>query len=191
MALSLLVALYLLLVIALPLALSAGVSYRTLPENTACPLCRAETLRLQSRWLDWASALLRRVMLQRRWCLSCGWEGVCKLPAATATRLQVPSPPPDAAGNGPSAPERPGLPTGEAVELRRIEVEGRAWRVLVECWCDAGLWYGRLLFMEPTGRRWADPARAFSGRSRRDVLDQAFALPDRLLACRLREAISD
>jgi len=185
MALSLLVALYLLLVIALPLALSAGVSYRTLPEGTTCPLCRSETLLLRSRWLGWASALLRRVVLQRRWCLSCGWEGIAKLTgeeARQARRRVAPSPP---------APAPPPDRTVEAIELRGLEVEGCAWRVLVECWCEAGRWYGRLLFSAPTGQLRTDTSRTFCGRSLSDILDQARALPDRLLACRLREAISD
>jgi len=192
MALSLLVALYLLLVIALPLALSAGVSYRTLPEGTACPLCRSETLLLRSRWLGWASALLRRVVLQRRWCLSCGWEGIAKLTGEAARQARkrvVPRQLPPPAEAPPAAP--PPDRTVEAIDLRGLEVEGCAWRVLVECWCEAGRWYGRLLFSAPTGQLRTDANRTFCGRSRREVLDQARALPDRLLACRLREAISD
>jgi len=189
MDLSLLVALYLLLVIALPLALSAGVSYRTLPEGTTCPLCRSDTLLLRSRWLHCVSLLLRRIVLQRRWCLSCGWEGVSKLTGQAARQartrvapLQLPPPASAAPPSGRSA---------EAIDLRGLEVEGRAWRVLVECWCEAGRWYGRLLFSAPTGQLRADANPTFCGRSRRDILDQARALPDRLLACRLREAISD
>ncbi len=191
MALSLLVALYLLLVIALPLALSAGVSYRTLPEGTTCPLCRSDTLLLRSRLLGLASAVLRRVVLQRRWCLSCGWEGISKLtgPAARQARIRVaPRQLPPPADAPPTAP--PPDRTAEAVDLRGLEVEGCSWRVLVECWCEAGRWYGRLLFSAPTGQLRAEASRTFCGRSRRDVLDQARALPDRLLACRLREAIS-
>jgi hypothetical protein len=184
--LSFLVALYLLLVIALPLALSLGVSCRTLPEGDACPLCRAETIRIRSRCLDWASAVLPRITLHRRWCLTCGWEGVCKARAAAPA---VPPPAPTPASPRPAPP--PVREHREAVELRKLEVDGCAWRVLVECWYEAGHWHGRLLFAAPSGQLWPDPARTFTGRSRRDVLDQVLALPDRLLACRLREAISD
>jgi len=192
MALSLLVALYLLLVVALPLALSAAVNYRTLPEGTTCPLCRSETLLIRSRVLGAASAVLRRVVLQHRWCLTCGWEGVCKLTGEAARRArnsgalrQLPAP----AAAPPHGPPANGVV--EAVDLRGLEVEGCAWRVLVECWYEAGRWYGRLLFSAPGGQLRADANRTFCGRSRRDVLDQARALPDRLLACRLREAMSD
>ncbi|MFO7260323.1 MAG: hypothetical protein DIU52_004150 [bacterium] len=191
MALSLLVALYLLLVVALPLALSATVNYRSLPEGTTCPLCRSETLLLRSRTLGWTSAVLRRVVLQRRWCLTCGWEGVCKLTGEAARRARRRDgprllPPGD---TRPHAPPPGGMV--EAVDLRDLEVEGCAWRVLVECWYEAGRWYGRLLFSAPGGQLRADASRTFCGRSRRDVLDQARALPDGLLACRLREALSD
>lgn len=195
MALSLLVALYLLLVIALPLALSAGVSYRTLPEGTTCPLCRSETLLLRSRWLRLASVVLRRVTLQRRWCLSCGWEGICKCTGQAARQPPIPTALPEPAPEPESAPTPPAAPppghAAEAVDLRGLVVEGRAWRVLVECWYEGGRWYGRLLFSAPTGQLRADPGRTLCGRSMRDVIDQARALPDRLLACRLREAISD
>ncbi|HEY8469001.1 MAG TPA: hypothetical protein VIL18_05130 [Longimicrobiales bacterium] len=183
---SLLVALYLLLVIALPLALSLGVSCRTLPEGDACPLCRAETIRIRARYLDWASAVLPRIALQRRWCLTCGWEGVCKVKATEPAVTEAPPTPVDARPAPPPVRQH-----GEAVELRKLEVDGCAWRVFVECWYEAGRWHGRLLFAAPSGQLWPDPARTFTGLSRQDVLDQVLALPDRLLACRLREAISD
>src|SRR5690606_32862940 len=171
MALSLLVALYLLLVVALPLALSATVNYRSLPEGTTCPLCRSATLLLRSRTLGWTSAVLRRVVLQRRWCLTCGWEGVCKLTGEAARRARRRDgprllPPGD---TRPHAPPPGGMV--EAVDLRDLEVEGCAWRVLVECWYEAGRWYGRLLFSAPGGQLRADASRTFCGRSRRDVLD--------------------
>src|SRR5690606_6987174 len=80
MPVSLSIVLYLLLVIALPLALSAAVSFRTLPEGRNCPLCGGQTLRLRARWLAAVSLGLRRSVLHRRWCLTCGWEGSSKMP---------------------------------------------------------------------------------------------------------------
>lgn len=186
---SLLIALYLLLVIVLPLALSAAVSYRTLPEGRTCPLCGSETLRLRARFFAAASVITRGNALHRRWCLTCGWEGTCRMPVEREY-----APPPAAE---PPQPRRrqsiaiaPGQ-SGEAVNLRKLEVDGSAWRVLLQCWCDADQWYGRLLFIAPSGRLWVDTMEPFSGATPHDVMVQALALPDRTLACRLRELISD
>jgi len=194
---SLLIALYLLLVIALPLALSAVVSYRTLPEGRTCPLCGGETLRLRSRWLRAVSWLMRNRELQSRWCLVCGWVGISRLSRSTPARLPPAPPPTSPATPSRSGPQRrrsiavaPGK-SGEAVNLRDLEVDGSPWRVLLQCWCDAELWYGRLLFIAPTGRLWVDTMEPFSGASPGEVMGQALALPDRTLACRLRELISD
>lgn len=71
--------LFLLLVIVLPLALSAGVSYGTLPRGCACPVCRSETLGLVAPWLTRCSRLLRGTDLQHRWCMSCGWDGIARI----------------------------------------------------------------------------------------------------------------
>lgn len=185
---SLLIVLYLLLVIALPLALSAAVSYRTLPEGRTCALCGGDTIRLRSRSLSAASRLFRGEELQRRWCLMCGWEGIVRLPvereAAPASAPKALSP------KRPSIAVAPGR-SGEAVNLRSLEVDGSAWRVLLQCWHDADQWYGRLLFIAPSGRLWVDTVEPFNGTSAEEVLDQALALPDRTLTLRLRELISD
>lgn len=186
---SLLILLYLLLVIALPLALSAAVSYRTLPEGRNCALCGCETVRVRARWLTAVSRLVPGSVLQRRWCLTCGWEGVSRLPREREAHVERARP-------KPSAPRRPSIAvapgrSGEAVNLRSLEVDGSAWRVLLQCWRDAGQWYGRLLFIAPSGRLWVDTVEPFSGSSADEVLNQALALPDRTLALRLRELISD
>lgn len=187
-AVSLLIVLYLLLVIALPLGLSAAVSFRTLPEGRNCALCGGETIRLRSRWLNAASRVLRGEELQRRWCLMCGWEGVARLPVE---REEPPSSAPESRPRKrPSIAVAPGS-SGEAVNLRSLEVDGSAWRVLLQCWHDADQWYGRLLFIAPSGRLWVDTVEPFYGASAEEVLDQALALPDRTLALRLRELISD
>ena len=59
-----------------------------------------------------------------------------------------------------------------------------------EYWRERGRCYGRLLFVGPSGRLWCDPLAAFHGQTQRDVMGQALALSDRLLAYRLREVIS-
>jgi hypothetical protein len=186
----LLIALYLILVIALPLTLSGVVSYRTLPRTTKCPLCGEDTLRLRSRWLNGLSRLLRHQELQSRWCAACLWEGAIRLPRQ---KHRAPSGQPSA----PAHLERrssiavgPGQ-SGEAISLRDIEIDGLSWRVLLQCWHDADRWYGRLLFIAPTGRLWVDTVQPMSGISSREVMGKALALPDPVLAYRLRELISD
>lgn len=190
---SLLIVLYLLLVIVLPLSLSVTVSYRTLPEGSTCPLCADETLRLRVRWLRPVSKMIRRTELHRRWCLTCGWEGVSRIPAPdTLTEKDSPS---EEGVETPHTRRRsiavaPGQ-SGEAVNLRSLEIDGSAWRVLLQCWSDARLWYGRLLFIAPSGRLWVDTVEPFAGPTPNAVLGQALALTDRTLTYRLRELISE
>lgn len=185
---SVLIALYLLLVIALPLALSAAVSYRTLPKGSTCPLCGSATSRIESRWLNLVSALLRNRVLHSRWCLHCGWDGVTRMPKEPLEdRPAAEAPRPQRRQSIAIAPGR----SGEAVSLRDLEIDGSAWRVLLQCWCDEQRWYGRLLFIAPTGRLWVDTVDPFRGSTPGEVMGQALALPDRTLACRLRELISD
>lgn len=177
-----LIILYLLLVIVLPLALSVGVSYRTLPRGTSCPLCRAETLSLVAPWLRRWSRLLRATELHRRWCLSCGWDGIARV---QRTDWALGSLGRDASGEGTAG-------AGEdAVELCDLEVDGEAWRVLLQCWSEGDRWHGRLLFTAPSGRTWPDPLQSFDGASVNEVLGQALALPEHTLTDRLREVRSD
>lgn len=177
-----LIILYLLLVIVLPLALSVGVSYRTLPRGTSCPLCRAETLSLVAPWLRRCSRFLRGTELHRRWCLSCGWDGIARV---SPSGWVLGTTGPGEAGQG---------STGEgedAVELCDLEVDGEAWRVLLQCWSEGGRWHGRLLFTAPSGRTWPDPLQSFDGDSVNEVLGQALALPEHTLTDRLRDVRSD
>lgn len=185
---SLLIALYLTLVIALPLALSVVVSYRTLPRSPLCPLCGKETMRIRSRWLDTLSRIVRRQELQKRWCTNCLWEGTIRIPRPLP--VAPPTRPTPASTNGPRAGSVPG-PSGEAISIRDLEIDGRSWRVLLQCWYDSDQWFGRLLFIAPSGRLWIDTVEPIRGTSSREVMSKALALPDRILACRLRELISD
>lgn len=186
---SLLIALYLLLVIVMPLALGVAVSYRTLPEGRTCTLCGDETLRIRARGLDLISLLIPRRRLQRRWCLACGWEGIARVPAQRVERPGTPRPV-RRTRQRPSIAIAPGR-SGEAVNLRKLDVDGSPWRVLLQCWDDTTRWHGRLLFIAPSGRLWVDTVEPFHGDSQEDVLFQALALPEDTLACRLRELISD
>jgi hypothetical protein len=174
-----LIAIYLFLVFLLPLALSAMVGYRALPTGCGCPQCRGETLRLQSRSLQYASAVLPRTEVHRRWCMTCGWDGVVKVKPEPPLRVT------------PVPPVRPPRPSTRTLDVRALHIDGKAWRVLLQCWREQGRWLGRIVFVAPTGRLWTDSRHPFSGRTQEDVLGQALSLPDRALASRLRELVSD
>jgi len=173
---SLLVALYLLLVVALPIAIGLALGYRALPRTERCPVCRGETLRLRSRLLRWISRALPSSTLHRRWCPACGWEGVARLRAARAAQ---------GAGAGPPA-TTPALPDN-TVDVRELEVDGQPWRIRLHCWAEADRWFGRLVFLAPSGRLWIDTREPLTGRTRREIVSKALALPDALLLDLLRE----
>lgn len=170
----LLFAIYLVLVIALPVMLSAAIGYRSLPRGHACPNCTQETLPLLSRTLRLAKLVYPQLNLQRRWCPVCTWDGWA--------RAYEPPPMPTVVNAVPASRQR--LP------LRTLELSGHSWSVMLEHWRERGRCYGRLLFVGPSGRLWCDPLAAFHGQTQRDVMAQALALSDRLLTYRLREVIS-
>jgi len=115
-----------------------------------------------------------QLRLQRRWCPVCTWDGW-----ARAYDL-VPGPAPIST-----------IPASRQTQpLRTLELGGRSWSVMLEHWRERGRCYGRLLLVGPSGRLWCGPLAAFHGQTQRDVMGQALALSDRLLAYRLREVIS-
>jgi hypothetical protein len=79
----------------------------------------------------------------------------------------------------------------ETLDVRTITIDGRSWRVLLQCWNQTKLCYGRLVFVEPTGRLWTDACEAFSGKTRFEVIGQALSVPDGLLTSRLRRILSE
>ncbi|MFW6078294.1 MAG: hypothetical protein ACODAE_01650, partial [Gemmatimonadota bacterium] len=179
-----------------PLVLSAVVSYRTLPDERSCPICASDTVPLltRRRWLARLSALKPGAAVQRRWCMNCGWEGLCRLdePAPPALPRRPTATADHSSADGPRASASPIAegPLARAIDLRRLEVDGRRWRVLLQTWCDAQRWYGRLLFTGPSGKLWADRGRTFTGSSPLDVLGQALSLSDGMLTSRLRDVTS-
>lgn len=168
------IATYLVMVFLIPLVLSAIVSYRTLSTGRGCPECTGQTIPLQHRPLQLLQRLARRTRLEKRWCLECGWDGLTRVPV-------------------PVHEDRRGLDAGftETLDVRNISIDGRTWRVLLQCWDQTTLCYGRLVFVEPTGRLWSDAAEAFSGTSRFEVIGQALSETDGVLTSRLRRILSE
>lgn len=164
---------YLILVVALPVLISAVMGYRKLPRGTACPNCAQETLPLLSRTLRVAKRVRPQLALQKRWCPTCSWDGLTRTQEALPVALW-----------------QNAMTTRQTRPLRTLKLNGRNWDVMLEYWTEHGRCYGRLLFVAPSGKLWCDPLAAFTGHSEDDVAAQALALSDRLLACRLREVTS-
>ena len=169
----LLFAVYLVIVIALPLALSTIVGFRGLPRGVACPNCAQETLPVVSHLIRTFRRAHPRVSLERRWCPSCDWDGYARR-SAQPTSIVIPT-----AGGA-----------RHTQQVRTLELGGRPWRVLLESWRDRDRCYGRLLFIGPSGKLWYDPFAYLSAATPGEVVKQARSLSDRLLAYRLRDVIS-
>jgi len=158
-----------------PVVVSAIVSYRGLPRTVACPNCTRDTALLRPRAGFLGRAVLRFLRLQRRWCLQCSWTGLIRktvAPAAVAV----------ATGD-----LKPG--SAQLLDVRSLRLDGRTWRVQLQCWEEAHLCHGRLVFIDVSGRPWPDALQAFSARTQLEVLGQALSIPDRALASRLRQLI--
>lgn len=68
-----LVVFVLLATVLLRVALVTAVAYLLLPRGPLCPHCSNEMMPIRNRFFD---RLLP--VLQRRWCLECGWNGVVR-----------------------------------------------------------------------------------------------------------------
>jgi hypothetical protein len=86
-----LVVVVLLATVLLRVAIVTAVVYLLLPQGALCPHCNVETVAVKNVVLD------RLVpVLQRRWCLECGWNGVVRRLRTTGVRasgLGIPSEP--------------------------------------------------------------------------------------------------
>lgn len=171
------IALYLTLVILLPLLISALISLRGLPYGRHCPICGTETIRLVSRWLRFLP-LAHGERLHSRWCPRCSWQGIARV-NERALRMQPPS---AVAGVSPAT---------RTIEMCGLNVDGDSWRVLLQAWNETGVWHGQLVFVGPLGRICSDGMAPFSGPSYHAVLQQAMALSEHVLAGRLRSVMSD
>jgi hypothetical protein len=214
-----LIASYLLLVFVLPVALSAVVSYRALPRGRDCPHCRGDTIPLVAPKLRALAAMIPFSSLERRWCLCCGWEGTTRISrtAHGGTRqrerfvITQRQPEMDAGGTdaggagvvpGRAAPDQAGEPdtavqpiarpsSTQTLDVRSLDLDGTAWRVMIQCWHSTGLYYGRFIFLGPTGRLWLDAVESFTGSTESEVLGQAQSLPEGMLASRLRRLVAN
>lgn len=160
---------YLLLVIGLPIGVTLLGRYRSLPTGPLCPRCLGETFWIQGPLLG-RLRLRSRPVLQRRWCPECRWVGLARPEVAK--------------------PERAGRPAATTVDLRAMQLNGSAVRVLLRCRPESRTWHGRLIFVTAQGESRSEDVEAFHGSSVSDVLAQALALPEHSLARRLRQALS-
>lgn len=177
-----LLTLYFFVVIALPLALGIYVALNGMQRSRVCPVCADDTLRIHSRAHAVASGVFQSMDIQRRWCLGCGWQGTARLPRPPA--------PPRRRNRRPGAPARPTRNRSrDRVDIRRLDVDGAPWKVMVQCWAEDGRWVGRFLFVGPDGRSCMEEGSSLEGGSAIEVLSSALSVPEQALAGRLRRAI--
>jgi hypothetical protein len=81
-----LVVLVLLATVAIRVAIVLVVAYLLLSRGPFCPHCGAEMLPIRNRFFDWIVPAL-----QRRWCVTCGWNGVVRR-ASGAPAREAPAP---------------------------------------------------------------------------------------------------
>jgi hypothetical protein len=62
-------------------ALVAVLTYVLLPRGPICPHCGAQLTLIRNTFLQRVVPLL-----ERRWCLECGWQGVVRRPPRTLIR---------------------------------------------------------------------------------------------------------
>ena len=88
-----LVVVVLLATVLLRVAIVTAVVYLLLPQGSLCPHCNLEMVAVRNRVLDQLVPVL-----QRRWCLECGWNGVVRrvrsAHARTPKRPRAPRPTP-------------------------------------------------------------------------------------------------
>jgi hypothetical protein len=169
---------YLFVVIVLPAAVGLYVALQGMPCSRRCPTCAEETLLIRSGVHRLASAALRATELQRRWCVRCGWQGTVRLDRAPAPA-------------GHPAVRRVGgrRAPSDQVDIRRLEIDGHRWKVMVQCWSEGDRWVGRLLFVGPNGQSCLDESSSLEGDSALEVLSSALSIPEQALAGRIRRAI--
>jgi hypothetical protein len=122
--------------------------------------------------------LVPRTDLHLRWCARCGWQGTVRVASGRRRAARA------SAGRV----RRGAEPARDRVDIRRLEIDGQPWKVMVQCWAEEGRWLGRLLFVGPDGRARIEEETSIEGGSALEVLSTALAIPERTLAGRLRRA---
>ena len=85
-----LVVVVLLATVLMRVAIVTAVVYLLLPQGSLCPHCNLAMVAVRNRVLDQLVPVL-----QRRWCLECGWNGVVRrVRSARARTPQRPAPRP-------------------------------------------------------------------------------------------------
>jgi len=82
-----LIVIVLLVTVLMRFAIVTAVVYLVLPAGSLCPHCKTDMVPIRNRFLD---RLLP--VLQRRWCLECGWNGVVRRIKAVPKRTDAPRP---------------------------------------------------------------------------------------------------
>ena len=133
-----LMAAYVLIVVALPLALGFYIVFSGLPRSRHCPSCADETLRIRSRSHRLVSRLLPAHDLHLRWCMTCGWRGTTRVgsqpvqPLATALRalprprLELPKAADETAAPPSTGYGRPGITEDAAAEPEEVRSDEAA-----------------------------------------------------------------
>jgi hypothetical protein len=84
-----LVVVVLLTTVLLRVVIVTAVVYLLLPQGPLCPHCNVDMVAIKNRFFDHLLPLL-----ERRWCLECGWNGVVRrVRAARARRPARPAAP--------------------------------------------------------------------------------------------------
>jgi hypothetical protein len=164
------VALYFVVIIALPAALGIYVALRGMHRTRRCPYCADDTIPIRSRVRRILSRLVPGAEFQRRWCPGCLWEGTVR------------APPPERSTRAAPMAAR----AADQVDIRQLYIDGRAWKVMVECWADGGRWLGRFVFVGPDGHPHVDDQSSLEGDSALEILSSALSMPDQALAGRIR-----
>ncbi len=82
-----LIVVVLLVTVLIRFAIVTAVVFLLLPAGPSCPHCNVEMVPIRNGFID---RLLP--VLQRRWCLECGWNGVVRRVRPAPTRTDAPRP---------------------------------------------------------------------------------------------------
>ena len=85
--------------VVLRVAIVTAVVYLLLPLGPLCPHCTSEMVAIRNRFFDQLVPLL-----QRRWCLACGWNGVVRRARLVRGRRPRPAPRPASPPPPPRSP---------------------------------------------------------------------------------------